>query len=138
MTEEKRLVEVKEGRVKEKPSTLDTMFLSLVDKNQDLLNLVLHNFDISVVMDKDSCDITFHTDILDSIENGKPKIGQTYTVGAMATRDPTPCNAFGAVSLGFFRFFWGLKDAELKSLKPAIFRGWRRNYKNELLLELWE
>jgi hypothetical protein len=61
----------------------------------------------------------------------------------MATKDPTPCNASSAVSLGFFMMRWGFKEAKLIEIKggdkPHLrFRGWKRNYDNNMLVDMWD
>jgi len=109
------------------------MIVSTVDKKQSMINQIVDSFNVTTIVDKETCDLIFHTKLLRELN-----IGENYTVSAMATKDPTPCSAFGAVSLGYKRQRWMLKNARLISLTPPTFRGWKAYYDMDVLLEMWD
>ena len=123
----------KEEKPKTKPNSLSTMMVSTVDRKQHMLTHIVDNFSVRVVIDKETCDLILHTKFLKNLS-----VGENYTISVMATKDPTPKNAFGAVSLGYMRARWILKNSKLISLNPPIFRGWKAHYKMDTLLEMWE
>lgn len=117
-----------------KPSAITTMMVSTnVKGTNHILTQMLPNFSLRTITDKFSIDLILYTDKLQNLT-----VGMNYTVSALATKDPTPCNAFSSISLGYFRHRWLLRDAKLINMNPPTFRGWKENYETDILLEMWE
>jgi len=114
-----------------KPSVLETMLISTIGEDKVLRNFIVPNFNVNVKTYNEISYMELYT------ENLPLKEG-FYTVGVMLTTDPTPTNAFGSVSLGYFMLRWFMKKAMLVQEKHPIFVCKTKDYENQTLLEMWE
>lgn len=116
-----------------KPSALTTAIVSVAKADKTMTTQIVPNFSMTMNREKETCDLILHTD---KLQGFRP--GENMTLGILHTVDPTPCDAFGAVSLGFKRFRIVFQNCRLICEKPPIFRGWFRNYGVDVLLEMYE
>lgn len=117
--------------IKKKPSTLLTTLVTIYTKSGAHTNIVT-NFNITIRRTDRKADLILHTKELQFLGKGK----QNITI--LVTRDPTPKVATGAVSLGFMRQRWFMKNAKLISRDPPTFRGKFGDYGTDVLLEMWD
>jgi hypothetical protein len=116
-----------------KPSALTTVLVSAARADKTVRTQIVPNFSMTMNREKETCDLILHTNDLKGFIPG-----ENVTLGILYTIDPTPCDAFGAVSLGFKRFKAVFQNCRLICEKPPIFRGWFRNYGIDILLEMYE
>jgi len=135
----KKQVEEVEKLKKEKPKEIPkddvytTMLVTTIDGANVMRTQARPNFPVTIEIDKETCTIKLHTNLPIPLS-----LNNEYNLAVMVTKDPTTANAFGTVSLGYFRHRWGFNQVRLISLNPPTFIGWRRLYKSDILLEMWE
>lgn len=123
--------------IQDKPSADTTMFVSVLDETGKQVTHVVRNFNVTAFTVHETVEFTLHTALLKDMQ-----LGKKYSVAVMATKDPTPCDANAAVSLGFFRFRWALHGTFIEyadGKEPYMkFRGWIQHYKTDVLMEMWD